>query len=188
MRIATCILFSITLATGPSVAPAQAAGPAPQVVACDATVFVSDDDPAGLNVRAGPGTGAAVIARLREATWVHVSGSDGAWMRIDRAIIDDGEGAEGRVEFSGEGWVYGPLLGVEGAGGDDGEGTSVRAGPSADAGKVGLIQPDDGEATVQGCRGQWLQLEHRSYANPGTVVRGWSRHDETCVNPNTVCN
>jgi hypothetical protein len=186
MRIATCILASAFAAALP-VAPAKAADPA-KTAACDATVFVGDDDPAGLNVRSGPGSGHAVIAKLHEATWAHVTGSNGAWMRIDRATIDDGEGGDGRAEFSGEGWVYGPLLGVEGAGGDDGSGTIVRAQPSADARKVGIIAPDDGEATVQGCRGEWLELEHRSFANPGSVVRGWARAGDICINPNTVCN
>lgn len=186
MLAARCIFLSM-FAIASGAAPARAAD-ALQAVACDATVFVADDDPAGLNVRAGPGTGAAVIARLREATWVHVNGSDGAWMRIDRATIDDGEGAEGRAEFSGEGWVYGPLLGVEGAGGEDGSGTVVRAGPAADAREVGLIAPDDGQAKLRGCRGEWLELEHHPYANPGAVVRGWARAGDTCTNPNTVCN
>lgn len=187
MRVAQCISLSL-LAMSFCVAPAKGAGPVARVVACDATVFVSDDDPAGLNVRSGPGSGHVVIAKLHEATWAHVTGSNGAWMRIDRATIDDGEGGEGRAEFSGDGWVYGPLLGVEGAGGEDGSGTVVRADPVADARKVGLIAPDDGEATLQGCKGDWLELEHRSYANPGAVLRGWVRHDETCINPNTVCN
>jgi hypothetical protein len=77
---------------------------------------------------------------------------------------------------------------VEGAGGDDGQGTVVRAEPSADAPTIGMIRPDDGEATVQGCTGEWLRLEHRSFADPRSVVRGWARRDEVCTNPNTVCN
>jgi len=187
MRIACCMLVSMyAIASG--AAPAKAAGVPQATVACDATVFVNDDDPAGLNVRSGPGSGNAVVAKLREATWAHVIGSNGMWMRIDRATIDDGEGGEGRAEFSGDGWVYGPLLGVEGAGGEDGRGTVVRAGPAADARIVGLIAPDDGEATLQGCKGEWLELEHHSYANPGAAVRGWARAGDTCTNPNTVCN
>jgi len=185
MRLPTCISLS-TLAIALCATQAQAVVH-PPVVACDATVFVSDDDPAGLNVRSGPGGGHAVVARLRQSTWAHVTGSRGAWIRIDRATIDDGGDGEGRAEFSGEGWVYGPMLGVEGAGGEEG-GTVVRVQPSADSRKAGIIHPDDGEARLQGCSGEWLRLEHRSYANPGVFVRGWARRDQVCINPDTVCN
>lgn len=156
-----------------------------EVVACSARVFVNDSDPAGLNVRAGPGGGHPVVATLRTSTWVELTGSRGAWMRIARGIADEGEGEES-VEFAGEGWVYGPLLAVDGANDGEGGGTPLRESPAADSRRLGQILADGGSGTVLGCRGEWLLLEHRPAT--GAVVRGWTHRDSVCINPYTVCS
>ena len=74
------------------------------VVPCDIAAYVVDKDPAGLNVRSGPGSTFNVVGNLPNrkvdgGIGVHITGSSGDWFRIDEAFEEGGE--EERVFFKG---------------------------------------------------------------------------------------
>jgi SH3-like domain-containing protein len=157
----------------------QGASAAAGVVPCDIAAYVVDRDPAGLNVRSGPGSTHEVIGNLPNAKvdggiGVHVTGSSGDWFRIDEAFEEGGD--EERVFFKGTGWVYGPLLGADGVGG----GTNVYKEMSPQSRVVARVPGDSGSLTLRGCRGRWTYVEYKK-------VRGWAAPDTLCTNPLTTC-
>jgi hypothetical protein len=151
-----------------------------QTVACDVKLNVTDQDPAGLNVRADPG-GAVVKALKAKARWVqvHVTGQSGAWARIDDATeIDDETGGGEKPLFEATGWVAFSKLGIE----ELNAIAVIRAAPSEHARTLLQIQQGDESklphATVLGCSGEFLEVR------VGAVV-GWTR--EYCSNQLTTC-
>jgi SH3-like domain-containing protein len=154
----------------------------PAVAPCDVSAYVVDQDPKGLNVRAAPGAASKVIAVLPNASVegirVHVSAGSGEWVRLDSAIEEGGD--TDRVLFKGAGWVYGPLLAVDGVGGIPG-GTAIRAEPSPRARVLARMLAGGDGATVRGCRGAWMYVQHRK-------TRGWAARDELCANSLTTCS
>jgi uncharacterized protein YraI len=166
---------ALTLAFSPGGAPAagqQGRASAARVVPCDVRAYVNDPDPKGLNVRSGPGTQYVVVGNLpdqqAEGIEVHITGSSGDWVRIDRAVEQGGDGE--RNFFRGTGWVYAPSLGVEGVGGLTPPGTPLYAGPAKGKPSARLSVDDGGK--VRGCRGRWTQIEfkgRRLWAAPGTL-------------------
>jgi uncharacterized protein YraI len=168
--LAVCALFAAAAPPAPTSRAAAQKG-SPGVVPCDVKAYVNDPDPKGLNVRSGPGTQHPVIGNLpnaeAEGIEVHITGSQGDWVRIDSATEQGGD-AE-RSFFSGTGWVYAPALGVEGVGGLP-RGTPLYAGPTKGR-PVAHMSVDEG-APVRGCRGRWTQIEYkgrRLWAAPGTL-------------------
>ena len=100
--------IALCLAAAP--APAQKIEPAR--TRCDLYAYVADADPAGLNVRSGPGKQFAVVGNLPQHEYsveVHVTGATGQWLRIEGGEKQD----TGEVVFRGAGWVYGPLLATQ---------------------------------------------------------------------------
>jgi SH3-like domain-containing protein len=149
------------------------------VVPCDIGAYVVDKDPAGLNVRSGPGSTFNVVGNLPNqkvdgGIGVHITGSSGDWFRIDEAFEEGGE--EERVFFKGVGWVYGPLLGSDGVGG----GTNVYKEMSPKSRVVARVPGDGGGLTLRGCKGRWTYVEYKK-------VRGWAAPDTLCTNPLTTC-
>jgi hypothetical protein len=191
MRSAGAVALLI-MATGilPGVAPsnAQTAPPEVQTVACEVKVLVQDQDPEGLNVRASPGSQYKVLGTVHAGDWIYATGSRGAWVRINRATQDDESTETEQTVFAGEGWVYASLLGVDGSGGGEDSATTLNESPSRDSRMVGRMFADDGSGTLLGCRGEWLQLEHRSLSRGGPKIRGWAHRDAVCINTRTVCN
>lgn len=178
--LAFCVSLAFLPAGGAATAGAQGAA---GVVPCDAEAYVNDPDPRGMNVRSGPGNTQRVVGNLPnqnvEGIVVHIDGSKGDWVRISRATEVGGE--QERVLFKGEGWVYGPLLGVNGVGGLEG-GTPLYRQP-AKRGRVLTRIPADGEGPtfIRGCRGRWVYVEHRK-------VKGWAAPGTLCSNPLTTCS
>lgn len=152
------------------------------VVPCDAEAYVNDPDPKGMNVRSGPGATFKVVGNLPNADVngisVHITGSQGEWVRIDRAVEQGGE-TEDRTFFKGVGWVYAPLLAVDGVGWVEG-GTKLHQEPSARSRVVARMPADEG-SNVRGCKGKWLLLEHKG-------ARGWAAPGTTCSNALTTCS
>jgi hypothetical protein len=150
-----------------------------QVVGCDVRLNVTDQDPAGLNVRAAPG-GAVVAALKAKDRWVqaHVTGQDGAWARIDRATFISEDNPGGTVIFHSVGWVAFSKLGIE----ELNEQAQIRAAPSPDA-RVLLTMPHtDGPAVAAealGCDGMFLKVKVSG-------VVGWTQ--SFCSNQFTTCN
>lgn len=165
-----------------SPARAQERKAAAPVAPCDLNAYVVDQDPNGLNVRSGPGSTFKVVGNLPsqgvEGVGVHITGGSGEWVRIDRATEQGGD--EDRTLFSGEGWVYGPRLGTDGVGWIAG-GTPIYQEPSQKSRVVARMTAGAEGASVRGCRGKWMYLEHRK-------LKGWARGDALCYNSLTNCS
>ena len=151
------------------------------IVPCDVRAYVADRDPAGLNVRSGPGKTYAVIGNLPnqkvEGIRVHITGASGEWVRIDKALEEGGE--QERILFQGSGWVYAPLLGVGGMAITEG-GTKLYQGRSKKSQVVIRIPAGDDGVTVRGCDGQWMFVEYKK-------KKGWAAPGTLCSNPLTTC-
>lgn len=173
----------MTLPVGDAAAYRRGQATANAVAPCDAEAVVNDPDPKGMNVRSGPGSTFKAIGNLPNADVngisVHITGAQGDWIRIDRAVEQGGE-PEDRTFFKGVGWVYGPLLFVDGVGWIAG-GTKLYQEPSTKSRVVIRLPADGGGGTVRGCRGKWLYLEHKKQ-------RGWAAPGTTCSNALTTCS
>lgn len=169
---------------------AQADGVAPTPggqVACAFGAFVSETDPEGLNVRAGPGTTHKVVGTLppvklsgddppiRAMVEVEVSAGANGWFRIvkarDNEMLTD---AAPRPMFKGSGWVSGRKLTVKS------QATAGRQRPDAKAPAVLSGQDGmsfDGDAFVQngrliGCSGKWVLVEYGPFPPDGDALAG----------------
>ena len=161
-------------------APALAASSASaQTVACDVKLNITDQDPAGLNVRASP-AGAVVTALKAKDRWVqvHVTAQSGVWARIDNATFISEDNAGGTPIFQRVGWVAFSKLGIE----ELNQQALILAAPNDDA-KV-LLKISEGDeakvpkAEVLGCDGTFLKVRVS-----GLV--GWTQN--YCSNQFTTC-
>ena len=152
-----------------------------ETVACNVAVNVTDQDPAGLNVRASPG-GAVVTALKAKGRWVRVevTGEDGAWARIKTARLeaDENDNPSGELLWKGVGWVAFSKLGVE----EFDSRARFFAAPNERA-KLVLSLEGYGDKTapaeaILGCDGNWLQVRVK-----GLV--GWT--NVWCTNQLTTC-
>lgn len=181
-------LAVVLLATPVVQAQPEGLTPAPAgQVACSFGAFVSETDPEGLNVRAGPGTTHKVVGTLppvklsgddppiRAMVEVEVSAGANGWFRIakarDNEMLTD---AAPRPMFKGSGWVSGRKLTVKS------QATAGRQRPDAKApavlsGQDGLSF--DGDAFVQngrllGCSGKWVQVEYGPFPADSEALSG----------------
>ena len=152
-----------------------------QVKSCDAAVNITDQDPAGLNVRASAG-GAVVTALKAKGRWVRVevTGKDGAWARIKTATLeaDENDNPSGKLLWKGVGWVAFSKLGVE----EFDSRARFFAAPSEQA-KLVLSLEGYGDKTasaeaILGCDGDWLEVRVKG-------VVGWTH--VWCTNQLTTC-
>ena len=153
-----------------------------KVTPCDVAAYVIDSDPNGLNVRSGPGSTQKIVGNLPnqnvEGIGVHITGSSGEWVRIDRATEQGGD--EDRTLFSGVGWVYGPLLGTDGVGWIEG-GTPIYNEPTKKSRLLARMLAGAEGASVRGCRGRWMYIEHKG-------LKGWAEGKSLCSNSLTTCS
>jgi hypothetical protein len=158
---------------------ATAAAAKAETVACDVKLNITDQDPAGLNVRASPG-GSVITALKAKDRWVqvHVTGQNGAWARIDNATFISEDNAGGTPIFQRVGWVAFSKLGIE----ELNQQALILAAPNDDA-KV-LLKISEGDeakapkAEVLGCDGTFLKVRVS-----GLV--GWTQN--FCSNQFTTC-
>ena len=150
---------------------------------CDLWAYVVDPDPAGLNVRSGPGKQFAVVGHLPQHEYsvsVHVTGATGQWLRIEGGEKQD----TGEVVFKGAGWVYGPMLATQTKdyGGLDPEAPRVEiyVSPTKRASVVTRL-PNETEVNLIGCRGRWAQVRHQT-------VEGWLDPESQCYSTLTTCS
>jgi hypothetical protein len=168
------LLVALTLAVAVQAAVASA-----QTVACDVKLNVTDQDPAGLNIRASPG-GAIVGALKAKGRWVqvHVTAQRGEWARIDQATDINEESGEGKPVFRGVGFAAFSKLSNDSLN----EIARIQAAPSDSARTILKIlqseQPHPTEVTVLGCSGVFLKVQL------STIV-GWTRN--FCSNRLTTC-
>jgi len=170
------LVFTTTLAAA---LLATAAGA--NTVACNVAVNITDQDPAGLNVRASPG-GPIVTAVKAKGRWVRVevTGQDGAWARIKTARLeaDENDNTSDKLLWKGEGWVAFSKLGVE----EFDSRARFFAAPNEKA-KLVLSLEGYGDKTapaeaILGCDGDWLQVRIKG-------VVGWT--NAWCTNQLTTC-
>lgn len=168
------------------------AATADEISACKISAWVKDNDPAGLNVRAGASRDAAIIGQLPliEAYFpaeVSITGSKDGWFRVDRAVLDDYTGAEPEVVFEGEGWVSGRLLGLLLNIPD------LHTEPSLESPVVAHLFYESPEGNLAGsdsfivtsllaCQGDWVQVDGTFI---DTHLTGWTTR--TCANQVTTC-
>jgi SH3-like domain-containing protein len=174
-----CLLLSVSFLTVMAFVPSLPAFAAEtadyEVVPCDRVLaFVYDTDPAGLNVRSGPGSDYPVIATLptNQPVELLITGAVGAWMRI--------------TEPSGQtfdtmnivGWVYGPLLAVWTQGNPSG--IPLHTKPSASSPILAKI-PNGITVSITGCQGEWLKVKYRE-------IEGWLDPTDQCGAFITSCS
>jgi len=149
------------------------AGAAEMRQACDASVDVTDTDPAGTHVRSAPA--GAVIATLKSSQngWVsvHLAAQLGDWYEINSASLVDSQ--RSGTLFRGKGYMHKSMLGVSGLQ------NGARLYIDHD-GKRPLVSHLAGDQPVilLGCRGPFLKVRVGKYS-------GWTR--EACTNMNTTC-
>jgi len=141
---------------------------------CTFGAFVQEDDPAGLNVRAGPSPTARILGTLPPS--FTASDNPGLAVRIELDVLAQRDGwfhvahardneqltgRPARPVFAGDGWVSGRKLTVKS------QATQAHASPDAGA-PVALALADggslDGDAIVAStrllaCRGDWAEIE-----------------------------
>lgn len=160
-------LFVALMIAGPALA--QPSGPR-----CNMTAFVIDQDPRGLNVRAGPSTGARLlqVVRNQNAAVAQLTGQSGTWFHISG--LTDAE--TGATLFRGDGWVHASLLGISVANADP----RLYARPARQSRALARLVPDLTQVTLIGCSGDWARV--RSGRR-----EGWLSRDGQCSNPLTTC-
>ena len=168
MRIVMAAVALISIASAPLGAASTARG-------CKVSAFVTDSDPRGLNVRAGPSARARVIRRVREVSSgvAEITAVDGAWFRISGIV--DAE-TEQRL-FQGNGWVHQSLLGIDVANSDP----RLYAAPSRRARVLAKLRADMDQVTLLGCIGDWARVRHGGRT-------GWLSPAGQCASPLTNCS
>jgi SH3-like domain-containing protein len=153
--------------------PSHAADPSVGA-ACSISAYLTDRDPNGVNVRAGPSTGSAVL---------HVVGADIAGVAAIREHRRGWFGIAGIVDaesdspvFQGRGWVHGSLLGLDVANADP----RLYAAPRSDSRVVATLRAADTQVTLIGCAGPWAHVR----AGGRT---GWLSAEGQCSSPLTTC-
>lgn len=137
---------------------------------CHLAVFVNDRDPAGLNLRRGPGTDSEIVATIVDAdAMLDVTGSSGKWLRVERV-----RGADGTVQFKGDAWVFGPLTAVRAK-----RALALQVTPQLTS-PVVTIMPAEDFGAVQECDAMWVRVRHGK-------SDGWMPPGAHCGNSVTTC-
>ncbi|MBN2223865.1 MAG: SH3 domain-containing protein [Deltaproteobacteria bacterium] len=157
---------------------------------CNCNAYVVDTDPAGTNVRTGPGTDYTVIGTLPTGrpVRVHIAGSVGEWMRISSYTVFD-EAAKGSSTDI-DGWVSGKLLAVTTRvstyAADDSRGfvtiyesNSYKSHDDVLA-EIGRI-PVNSAITLADAHGNWVKVNYKG-------VEGWLDPVSFCGDPFNECH
>lgn len=184
--------LALVLAAGP--APANDAG-TDGISQCEAGAWTTDTDPAGLNIRSGPGTGYPIIGTIPPpmelsngtfASEVSITGSKDGWFRIGWASFFNYDTDEDILHFEGEGWVSGRHLAFAV------EARELRGGPSVDSPVTFDFSEGRSEEEsdpyffeierLLGCEGHWVEMEGMFHGEP---ARGWAA--DICPSQVTTC-
>jgi len=141
---------------------------------CAFGAFVQEDDPAGLNVRAGPSTAARILGTLPPSSTaadnpglavrieLDVLGQRDGWFHVGHARDNEQlTGRPARKLYAGDGWVSGRKLTIKS------QATEGRSAPEAGAPVILSLENGDsldGDAIVAAsrlvaCRGDWAEIE-----------------------------
>lgn len=189
MRIACAALVVLVGAIGTEGSRADEIG---ILRSCSFGAFVTDYDPAGLNVRAGPDIGSPVVGTLPPPAVsdddpplvafveVEVFAAQGGWFRIRNARDNQQLAPPGRSVFKGAGWVSGRHLSVKSQAPVGRDVASARGRPvraAVDFDSEAFVR----SARIQDCVGQWVLV-----SNPEHRFRGWL--NRICANQETSCD
>ncbi|MBN2223093.1 MAG: SH3 domain-containing protein, partial [Deltaproteobacteria bacterium] len=121
--------------------------------------WVYDTDPAGTNVRSGPGTDYDIVTTLPSdrTVLVTITGSVGEWMRIEDASILN-EADETELHFTG--WVHGSRLTVMVLAGY-GQAPLYAEPDTASSVLTRITSKTD--VRVAGCREGWIKVRYREF-------------------------
>lgn len=165
---------------------------------CDFHAYSDDSDPAGTNVRSGPGISYGIIGVLLPETVEDtysftpefpVTAFDNGWFQIGDANYGDYGGDSEKHVFEGPGWVSAKLVDFAM------EDSLLRDGPSLDAATLfdmhSVYDPANAwnldevrVQTVHACEGGFLDV---TVTNPaGETRRGWVT--DLCGNQATTCS
>lgn len=160
-----------------------AAGPDASKNDCNVEVYVTDPDPAGLNVRAEPSARSLIVGNIAkdpDGTVLEVTSARNGWLKVRRAIPIDADA------YDIDGWVSGQMTQTSLRCPDENPPRSctvaLRAGPSDSEAEVIRLNVDDAVKVI-GCRGEWVQAQTRDDLR----VRGWLGRSAQCPNPVTSC-
>lgn len=184
MRHRSSALLAMLLAA--SLALPAFAGPA-----CQIQAYSSDPDPAGANVRSGPGTQFPVIGVLEPegdgpyafTPEFTISGFDNGWFKIGDAVTGDYGLSPVRTVFTGPGWLSAKLAGFEI------EDPHLYEKPSTDAGLIVDLHDawslDNVHITaIHGCIGRYIHVTLTNAS--GSSATGWAT--DLCGNQATTCS
>lgn len=148
---------------------------------CDATGFVIDNDPNGLNVRSAPKGN--IISRIPHNdydsfTQVHIVASEEGWLQIS-----GWEDFFVSVTFDEKAWIYGRLVGTFVRGYEEG-GVEAYAESSNDAEKMGQFLANHVVKVID-CKKDWLFVSGQSV--DGRRIEAWLAPEEQCSNALTTC-
>jgi SH3-like domain-containing protein len=153
-----------------------------EVIPCDnVAAYVVDDDPKGVNLRFGPGTGYPSIVTLPtdRPVQVRIAGALNNWALIKSAVFRSEEDGEMTMEVTG--WVKAPLLGVRAENAEDFAGAvSLYKDANAESGVVAEVPGDTG-VTILAARGGWLKVKYEKQ-------EGWLAPDAQCGDPFKECH
>lgn len=141
---------------------------------CSASAYVADTDPAGLNVRSGPGSNFPAVDTLPTDGPVEVAivGSANDWFKLTTAWSMQ------QQELEEDGWVYAPLLGVTTQSSDS---TSIPLFDTSDATSAVIAElPPATDVALVNCSDDWLQVQSDN-------AIGWLAPDNQCGSPAKVC-
>ena len=169
------VLIGLLLVTLPAQALAQAE------TSCSVSANMLDEDPAGTNVRSGPGGGFAAIGRLPtdRTDLIEIVAAKGSWVKIARAIDEEGE-----TFFERQGWVYAPLLGMTVSWNPNDPKKAghhnLYAGPGGKSRVLGRVAPE-AAVTLESCQGKWVKVKQHGRT-------GWLAPEAQCTNTKTTCS
>jgi hypothetical protein len=197
--------FALTLSaesSGVSAQEAKARPLPPGVTACDFGAFANDHTREGLNIRAEPRAGSAILGRLpviesvyheKVAADFNVIGVRNGWFLIEGASYPGNDLPKNRPPvYGGRGWVSGKLLTTQF------RMRSLKAAPDENAADVVVEVVDDyGVTAILDCKGDWVRIEMllstKDYSlkpklpsdGPRNTVRGWTQRP--CNDQRTTC-
>jgi uncharacterized protein YgiM (DUF1202 family) len=139
---------------------------------CNIYAYVIDKDPNGLNVRSGAGKTFKSLGKImpdEDGVMLEVVGATGGWL-----LIDNAETLSGAETFSGQGWVFAPMLGTST------RGKSKLYSQANTKSKAVATVPTEAEVVIVGCSGDWAKVKYGG-------KQGWLAPDHQCGNPVTTC-
>ena len=158
---------------------------------CSVDAFVTDTDPAGLNIRDAPK--GKIIAKIPtqdgSAVLLKIMDSNKGWFKVKDISIIDSELDYGHLPV---GWVYGSMIATEIKLGNYETGIAFYESPHKTSAKGIELYHVEGKKSLpkikrmMGCQGEWLHVETFKTKNNSAAI-GWLAPKNQCSNPVTTC-